>query len=421
MSLLAVFNRPVDLSLPQVEFLSAEFGPVSGGDNNDGIYLSIFGQNFGVSPTVKIGGVSVASVTLVGTSRNGRYDKIVVQPGSSVSSGNVVVTNGMGPSVETHTFTSCSGTITEWDTGDGDADAMQTSIDSMSAGDVKIVRGGVYTAAGVQTFTTCEGTATQPIAIVGYPGETPEFSSHAKRMNSTLGHVDYSNFLIDGHDFDGTLFNAGDTPFITIRDCEVTGQDGHGGGNGSVHDSDGNNYRVLGNWIHHVGSTDADEGTAKLYHGIYVSGGSDDVEVAFNLVEDVFGGRGCQYFDSSGVKVNGHIHHNIIRRTRANCLNLAKGCSTGFSVHDNIFEHNDVTYNTVNLSNSAMVVIILDNVVSCDTATEEVWRMDAWTSCEFSGNTTTGTLFVVQNGGANDPSPAVNNTWVGPDTVPTWG
>lgn len=420
MNFFALFTKTIN-NIPQVDFLSAEFGPVTGGDGDNGIYLSIFGKNFGSSPSVKIGGVSVAVITLVGKSRNGLYEKVVVQPGGLVSGGNVVVTNSKGSSIQSHFFTPCAGEITEWSEGDGNADVMQMSINAMDSGDVKIIRGGVYGASGIQTFTTCEGTFVKPIAIMGYPGETAKFSAHAKRLNSAVGFVDYSNFLIDGQDLDGTLFNAGSTPNISIRDCECTGQNGHGGGSGAVHDSDGGNYRVLGNWVHDVGSTDPDFGTAKLYHGIYISGSSSNVEVAFNLVEDVFGGRGCQYYDNSDTKTDGHVHHNIIRRTRANCLNFAKGCTTGFSAHDNIFEHNAATYNTVNISNSAMVLSFLNNDCSSDTETEEVYRLDAYESCEFSGNKTRGALFLVQNGGAPDPSPAVGNTWIGKDTPPLWG
>jgi len=73
---------------PLILYTDLLSGPTSGGENNNGTYLSIFGQNFGTSglgttTKVFIGGVEVASYRYLGTSL-GRPDvqQITVQVGA---------------------------------------------------------------------------------------------------------------------------------------------------------------------------------------------------------------------------------------------------------------------------------------------------------------------------------------------------
>src|SRR5438445_731162 len=89
--MLVVIGHPPSLAAqsaaPLVLYTDVLSGPNSGGENNDGTYLSIFGQNFGTSglgtsTRVFIGGAEVASYRYLGSSA-GRPDvqQITVQVG----------------------------------------------------------------------------------------------------------------------------------------------------------------------------------------------------------------------------------------------------------------------------------------------------------------------------------------------------
>jgi len=96
-------------------------GPASGGEGGNGIYLSIFGKNFGSargSSTVTINGTPVAQYLVWGTNNDatGNHDQISVQVASGTTSGNVVVTT-LGGSCSNLSFTVRSGNI--WYIGSG--------------------------------------------------------------------------------------------------------------------------------------------------------------------------------------------------------------------------------------------------------------------------------------------------------------
>jgi hypothetical protein len=205
-------------------------GPTTGGENNKGVYLSIFGKNFGSSGlgstvTVYVNDVEVDNYRYLGASR-GRTDiqQITVQVGAlgSPAQGTAlpikVVVNGAASNVD-HTFTpnpghiyfvSMTGSdstgvaddiahpyrhaqITSTNNGDTTGHTCPASAAMASAtaegvwgrivpGDVIVLRGGTWTDIGRDGFflrvqdksgsapTGAAGTG--PITIMGYPGET---------------------------------------------------------------------------------------------------------------------------------------------------------------------------------------------------------------------------------------------------------
>ncbi len=81
---------------PAIFFSDVEAGPTSGGPDDLGVPIAIFGKGFGAqrgTSTVTIGGLEVAKYLSWGQNKasNSMLDMIVVQPGSKVSSGPMVV------------------------------------------------------------------------------------------------------------------------------------------------------------------------------------------------------------------------------------------------------------------------------------------------------------------------------------------
>ena len=91
----------LNLAAPRLLFTDLESGPKTGGQDNLGAFITLYGEGFGAtrgSSTVTIGGAEVARYVTWGQD-NGiarGLDMIVVQPGPNVTTGNIVVTvNGL--------------------------------------------------------------------------------------------------------------------------------------------------------------------------------------------------------------------------------------------------------------------------------------------------------------------------------------
>jgi hypothetical protein len=106
------------ISPPRLFFTDIVTGANKGGENNNGVYLTIYGRGFGAtqgSSTVTIGGGAPAQYKIWGqnNSVNTMLDMIVVQIGPKASTGNIIVTvNGKIPSpADTFTSSRRRGTI----------------------------------------------------------------------------------------------------------------------------------------------------------------------------------------------------------------------------------------------------------------------------------------------------------------------
>ena len=123
---------PAVAAAPACLYQDVLSGPASGGEGGNGIYLTIFGKNFGLTQgtsTVTVNGTDVAQYLVWGSNNDvtGNHDQISVQVASGTTgTGNIVVTTP-GGSCSNLTFTVRSGDI--WFIGSG--------IDNDNAGRVK--------------------------------------------------------------------------------------------------------------------------------------------------------------------------------------------------------------------------------------------------------------------------------------------
>lgn len=356
---------------PVVLYTDIISGPNTGGEDNKGIYLSIFGTGFETtqgSSTVKINNVEVGAYKYWGGAVYGlsHIQQITIQPGSSVTSGAIKVTVGGIDSNTDHSFTvrsgdiyfvdnvACDGTGTINDINDPFCYAESDVHDrgDFGAGDTIVVREGTYTETGnYDAWMTVKksGTAADPIMILGYPGETPQVQlQHAKGTDK--GVTCYSgcdgHLVVAGIDFDS---NSGNDSVINdfrttsrLVNNKIQNMDGRSSGSGGAAGSWTNSY-ILGNYFYNNGSTAASWSTAKLYHSIYISGGGhSDVEIAWNTININSGGNGIQiYTGSSGTFNNFSIHDNLIFTVGKSGIALGSTCTGDWEIYNNIIYDTD--------------------------------------------------------------------------------
>jgi hypothetical protein len=402
---LAAFSIAVSSALvaitgaPLVLYTDVSSGPNSGGENNEGAYLSIFGTNFGntgLGSTVKvyIGGTEVNSYRYLGPSR-GRADvqQITVQVGSlgSPTAGTAlpikVVVNGVTSNTD-QTFTVNPGRMLFVSQSGNDATAVAGDIthpyrhvqngstgafDVAKPGDTIVMRGTALTAGAALTsdptsaaaawtdqsggyfvrFINRNGSAptgasgTGPIALIAYPDEDVYiYESYASGATGGISGV-------DTHQYTGGKY-------VTVADLRV-----EAGGEGGPIDvqTAGLNWRVVNNEVTAVtGSTDTHNleagivgsGTNSFWvgnhvhdiesaspqemHGIYIDG-QGSYEVAYNWIQNVTDGTGFQvYVDDGYASTTNDVsfHHNMISNVNKYGINIADGSASGFVYYDNV-------------------------------------------------------------------------------------
>jgi hypothetical protein len=384
---------------PLVLYTDVNSGPNSGGENNEGAYLSIFGTNFGntgLGSTVKVyvGGTEVNSYRYLGPSR-GRSDvqQITVQVGSlgTPTAGTAlpikVVVNGVASNTD-QTFTVNPGRMLFVSQSGNDATAVAGDIthpyrhiqngstgafDVAKAGDTIVMRGTALTAGAALTsdpttaaaawidvysgyivrFINKNGTAptgasgTGPIALIAYPDEDVYiYESFASGASGAISGV-------DTHQYTGGKF-------VTVADLRIEA----GGANGGVDEQvSGLNWRVVNNEVTGItGATDTHNleagivgsGTNSFWvgnhvhdiesaspmemHGIYIDG-DGSYEVSYNWIQNVTDGTGFQVYTDDGYASttnNVSFHHNMIINSAKYGINIADGSANNFVYYDNV-------------------------------------------------------------------------------------
>jgi hypothetical protein len=342
---------------PFVQFTDALSGPITGGENNQGSYLSIFGANFGsqaglgTSTKVFIGDVEVANYRYLGPAKVAAkmgLQQLTVQVGNlGLALGTaepVKVVVGGKASNANNTFTPNPGRI--WfvaldgdDKAAGDVDHPMRHLQTPSnggvagviqAGDHVVIRGGNWSDLGFDTawfrfrYPQQEGTAPTGKAKSGwihftaYPGpvrgnaiEDVHYSTPAESKGGFQGansayfgttgdYISISNLRLDVDARASTdaapinlQYSAG--PWRVVNN-EL------GPWPAAIHSlaagvsGHGDGTTVLGNHIHDIACTGALEN-----HGIYADSGASNWRIGFNWIHDITGGNLIQFFDNVGL------------------------------------------------------------------------------------------------------------------------
>ncbi len=312
-------------------------------------WATVYGKGFGStqgSSTIECGGTGCTPVTWAD-------DKIEFQVPSSASTSGIVVTTSLGSS-NTFPFTvRTSGTLRFCSPSGNDSTGAGTLAspwrnpnlkwDSMQSGDVMYLRGGTYTA---QQDTYSGGTwffwrtdahsgvhhggssASLPMAMVAYPGETADCGS------DSFGCVWIPYGVIQNVTFAKMTWRTGsagpsqneeglssNVRFVAIESA---------GPQDSTYNYFGlvgtNGLKILGCRIMNNGLTGE-----KLSHSIYYEGygSSTDVEIAWNYILNQRGGRGIQVYAHTATDslTNLYIHDNYVDTTT--CTGILVGVGDG--------------------------------------------------------------------------------------------
>lgn len=331
-------------------------GPNTGGANNAGVFVRVFGKGFGSSQgtsTVSVGGGLVANYPTWSDT------EISFQLGSNAKTGSIVVNSNLGAS-NSLPFTVRSGRIFFADINSPSNPGSGTFTDpwrsperfydNVQPGDTLYMRAGTYSgeygytgwgaifAIRAGTGYSASGTQAMPIAYLAYPGETVTLSAptstgvtRAFRLVANGPSETMANWIVIGN-FSMNTYNScvsnGGTPGVYGDGWRIVNNDCLGLTRTSQAQTGtivpGGDYsKVLGNKVH--GGRTGD----KLDHAIYSQACGDQVEIAWNhiydnsfdtgpLVSINYEGTRCTA-RGDGFAGNIYVHDNIIDATNYPC------------------------------------------------------------------------------------------------------
>jgi hypothetical protein len=239
---------PLGVSDPQgpvLLFSDIESGPSSGGENDLGPFITLYGLRFGAErgdSIVTIGGSEVGAYIVWGQTTGARgLQKIVVQPGPAAKSGKILMRVGARVS-NALSYSVRPGRVLFVDSraatsGDGSPSAPFSSLDAaragVQAGDVVFVRGS-FSTPWVLGDDAQNGTADAPIAYIGHPRERPVIESATTAIEAgAKRYYTLANFIVRG----ARVLSS------RLTDLRVVGSSFSGSGLEPI----ANRMRVLGN------------------------------------------------------------------------------------------------------------------------------------------------------------------------------
>lgn len=322
---------------PRIFYSDLDSGPNTGGENNQGAYVTIYGNGFGSSR----GG---AFVTL-GGEMAARYPvwtdtKIAFQLGRAARTGSIILNTGSAVS-NAVPFTVRPGNIyfvakTGNDSDTGGVDAPWRTVtyarDMVAPGDIVYVRDGVATDQddasgwnGCLVIGANSGSSGNPKALVVYPGESAVIGNIKDSASGgcdigirTKGYGEHY-WTIAGFTLRGVseaILTYGDNGWRIIAN-DISCPNGNDQA-GCLLEHAGDSIYIYGNNIHHIGTNIAPGNVTALYHGVYLSDTTTNVQFGWNTIAYVHGCRGLQQnvnspaSDAWGL----HIHDNIIHDTQ---------------------------------------------------------------------------------------------------------
>lgn len=327
---------------PRIFFSDLVSGPNTGGQNNQGVFVTIYGARFGATrggSSVTVGGNAVANYP-VWTDK-----KVTFQLGSAAATGEIKLNTSEGTSNGVP-FTVRAGNIyfvspSGSDTAAGSFDApwrtAQKAVNTIAAGDTIYLMNGLVetrpgTSDGSVGLNRNFGAAGRHKALIGYPAAVATIGSVGTGPCTSTGCIEGLKVGYAGANW--TIANLrllGNDYGIVVRgdDYRIVGNEltcPHGNGATACLDgSQATNVKVFGNNVHDVGF----DRSSALYHGIYFSTDSNLIEMGWNSLTNVKGCRGIQIHSSrldasSGLNQYGiDIHDNFIKDTQCDAIVLA--------------------------------------------------------------------------------------------------
>lgn len=309
---------------PRIFFSDLESGPKTGGENNNGAFVTLYGNNFGTNPTVTVGGGQ--ALIKLQPSTHLWYQKMTIQLGPNAATGNIVVKTTDGPS-NGLPFTVRAGNIRFVGTQAGDISSIVGCKNAMAAGDICYVRNGInqtgtdnYSASlSIQTG----GSAGSPIALVAYPGASVTIGNntigYGVRTPAISGIKNY--WVLAGFNLRS---GSAAVDLVSVSNWRVIGNDfscpNGSGQSACLHTDTTTNSKFFGNYDHDSGSSPTD----KYYHRFYFTTNTNNVEVAWNEITGGSANRAVQFYSTGGSDQYGlSVHDNYIHNIVGDGINFA--------------------------------------------------------------------------------------------------
>jgi hypothetical protein len=380
---------------PVVLYTDIVSGPTSGGENNQGAYLSVFGLHFGAgglgsTVRVRIAGVEVGAYRSLGPAK-GRPDvqQITVQVGAlgnptpGVPLPVTVTVDGIASNADL-TFTRNPGRLLYVDNVAGnDATAVIGDIAhpfryvqtpalyaggawaQVQPGDLIVMRGHgaahPWTDVGFEHYfmryrnksgsAPTGATGSGPIAVMGYPGEDVYIrSTIANGMTggciSAINGQSYpgmgqwaviANLRIDAEGYDGPVSQEINGHHWRVVNNDLSASTAPRTGTQAPRmagiTGNGNASFWVGNTIHDI------QGSSGECHGVYIDG-DGSYEIAWNHIHDIRDGNGYQSYVNGGngsdITNDISLHHNLIHDVSKHGINLADNTRNNVQVWNNV-------------------------------------------------------------------------------------
>jgi hypothetical protein len=313
-------RAPVRAALPSppvIFFTDLQSGPATGGEQDLGVFVTLYGEGFGAlrqDSTVTFGGVEVARYVSWGQDAAPRQlDRIVVQPGPAVTAGPIVVTVA-GEASTGAAFTVRPGGIYFVAVGGSDAGpgtlgqpwaTVAHGEETMGAGDTVYVGDGIAEvgedAFGAALSIEAGGAAGLPKAIAAYPGATATIGSTALEYGVRVPNtgVAPTDVVLAGLVLRG-LTSAADIGgdgasrwWITANDISCPQGDGQ---TGCFVASLASYVIFRGNDVHDISQQGPQP--SKQYHAVYFTTDTNFVAVGWNHIHDNRTCRAIQFHSS---------------------------------------------------------------------------------------------------------------------------
>ncbi len=333
---------------PHLFFTDIVSGPASGGQNGQGAFVTVYGNDFGAAQggsTVTIGGAPVDSYP-VWTST-----KITFQLGAAALTGDIVVHDASGGASNALPFTVRAGNVYfVSSTGSDDANGtfahpwatIPKAKNTIAAGDIAYIGASAgdsvsQTTVDPSSAYNCalgmsvndgsnSGTAGLPKALVVYPGAAaligdPMNVQHGLLTPGINGSFDYwviAGFTLRGLNEGIDLENAPVGWRIIDNDVSCP----NGSGLSGCVTGGPTQLAFYGNVVHDAAANVATGSITKYYHGVYW--GSSHIDMGWNTVRDGKTCRAIQFHDTGGPnEFDLHVHDNVIHGTVCDGINFA--------------------------------------------------------------------------------------------------
>ena len=353
---------------PRLFFTDLESGPNTGGQDNLGAFITLWGEGFGASrgsSTVTVGGQEVARYVAWGqdNAMARKMDMIVVQPGPNVISGNIVVTVN-GHASNPLPFTVRSGQIYFVISGAPNADDSNPGTFAqpfktiyrprqvIQAGDIVYIKGGTFSTSDpahpgwdailfLIPDSDPNGTADRPIAYIGYPGDPPVLGSPPPMRRGILVDQAMAYYVIANLKFTqhAGMLQLGGNGHRVVGNYSYDGIWSYGGVIGIMGNSA--HCKILGNLLRNNGEA----GEKQNGHALYIQGfgTNEEIDFGWNQIQDQRGGRAIQvYGHADGDRMNNiRIHDNLISGSELNNFVLG-GTDGSTEVLGTIYVYNNI-------------------------------------------------------------------------------